>query len=179
MWDTITITTTPHPIKKKYKLFQTKIPFCFKVVSRYWPLICLWTNNGLNKLSHKRGFFGIRSEPINLHFKTYTYAKWTRVAQSFSNSIFKGVGSFFVDLLVGPYTTYIQFQSIINFIRTRNVRQHRQSPGRAHVTKVKSAHADDIFIHRPHSSLSDAMTDRRAAPNAFDGQSLTRRGIRG
>lgn len=50
--------------------------------------------NGLNKLSHKRGFLGIRSEPINLkHFKTYTYAKWTRVAQSFSNSIFKGVWS--------------------------------------------------------------------------------------
>lgn len=136
--------------------------------------------NGLNKLSHKRGFLGIRSEPINLkHFKTCTYAKWTRVAQSFSNSIFKGVGSFFGDLLVGPYTTCIHFQSIIKFIRTRNVRQHRQSPGRARVTKVKSAHADDIFIHRPHSSLSDAMTDRRAAPNEFDGQSLTRRGIRG
>lgn len=50
--------------------------------------------NGLNKLSHKRGFLGIRSEPINLkHFKTYTYAKWTRVAQRFSNSIFKGVWS--------------------------------------------------------------------------------------
>lgn len=79
----------------------------------------------------------------------------------------------------GPYTTCIHFQSIIKFIRTRNVRQHRQSPGRARVTKVKSAHADDIFIHRPHSSLSDAMTDRRAAPNEFDGQSLTRREIRG
>lgn len=88
-------------------------------------------------------------------------------------------GKFFGDLLVGPYTTCIHFQSIIKFIRTRNVRQHRQSPGRARVTKVKSAHADDIFIHRPHSSLSDAMTDRRAAPNAFDGQSLTRREIGG
>lgn len=94
------------------------------------------------------------------------------------DSIFKKVRSFFGDLLVGLYTIYIRFQSN-SFARAMSARQLRLSPGRARVTEVKSAHADDIFIHRPDSSSSDAMTDRRVVPNALDGRSLTRRGVRG
>lgn len=137
--------------------------------------------NSLNKLSHKKSFLGTTpysSEHIIIQFFNLYICRMNSCCIESSNSIFKGVGSFW------RFTSWPVYY-LHTFSINHQIHSHAQcqtassSPGRARVTKVKTAHADDIFIHRPHSSLSDAMTGRRAAPNEFDGQSLTRRGIGG